>query len=178
LEVLLVPAKEALIDLKQIDFDHVIADIHEIRRYNPQRHEMEQLTAIVHVDFDRKICVGYKDVTRDEFWVRGHMPGMPLMPGVVMLECVAQLCSYFTQRYDLLGAEMVGFGGVDEVRFRDPVIPGDRLVLICQMVKLRRNRIVSSAFQGWVGESMVLEGELKGVPIPIDVVQGIKRDPV
>ena len=48
-------------------------------------------------------CVGYKDITDHEFWVRGHMPGLPLMPGVVMLESIAQLCSFVTQRYDLLG---------------------------------------------------------------------------
>ena len=167
--------KDALIDLKQIDFNRIVADIHEIRRYNPQRHEMEQLTAIVHEDWDRKLCVGYKDVTRDEFWVRGHMPGMPLMPGVVMLECVAQLCSYYTQRYDLLGCEMVGFGALNDVRFRDPVIPGDRLVLICQMNKVRRNRIIGSLFQGWVGDAMVLEGELRGIPIPVEALQGLRR---
>ena len=79
-------AKELLFDLSLIDFDKPTADIHEIRKYNPQRFEMEQLTAIVYEDTERKVCVGYKDVGPDEFWVRGHMPGMPLMPGVVMLE--------------------------------------------------------------------------------------------
>ena len=69
--------KELLFDLSQIDFDKPTADIHEIRKYNPQRHEMEQLTAIVYEDMEAKICVGYKDVTQHEFWVRGHMPGCP-----------------------------------------------------------------------------------------------------
>ena len=73
---------------------------------------MEQLTAVVYVDEQQYACVGYKDVTDQEFWVRGHMPGLPLMPGVIMLESIAQLCSFVTQRYDLLGAEMVGFGAV------------------------------------------------------------------
>ena len=89
---------------------------------------MEQLTAIVYDDRATGICVGYKDVTEHEFWVRGHMPGMPLMPGVVMCEAAAQMCSYHSQRHNLLGAEMVGFGGMDEVRFRGTVVPGDRLV--------------------------------------------------
>jgi 3-hydroxyacyl-[acyl-carrier-protein] dehydratase len=166
-----VAGKEALIDLSQIDMNRVIADIHEIRQYNPQRHEMEQLTAIVHEDFERKLCVGYKDITRTEFWCRGHMPGMPVMPGIVMLECAAQLCSFFTQKYDLLGTKMVGFGGLDDVRFRDPVIPGDRLVLICRMVKLRRQRMVISEFQGWSGDILVVDGQIKGIPLPVEVLQ-------
>src|SRR5436305_4745024 len=105
-----------------------LATLDDIRRINPQRFEMEQLTAVVHVDERDYACVGYKDVTDHEFWVRGHMPSLPLMPGVVMLESIAQLCSFVTQRYDLLGAEMVGFGGLEDVRFRDPVLPGDRLI--------------------------------------------------
>jgi 3-hydroxyacyl-[acyl-carrier-protein] dehydratase len=166
----------SIIDISTIDLNQVIADIHEIRRLNPQRHEMEQLTAIVFEDLDRKICVGYKDITRDEFWVRGHMPGMPLMPGVVMLEAAAQICSYFTQKHNLLGADMVGFGGVDGVRFRDPVIPGDRLILACQLVKARPRRMIVSRFEGWVGDSRVIEGEMRGIPIPVEALQGLKTD--
>jgi 3-hydroxyacyl-[acyl-carrier-protein] dehydratase len=89
-----VPNKELLLDLSEIDFNHVVADLAEIRRFNPQRFEMEQLTAIIFDDFDRKICAGYKDITENEFWVRGHMPGMPLMPGVLICEAAAQMCAF------------------------------------------------------------------------------------
>ncbi len=160
-------AKDLIIDPTTIDFSRVVADLDEIRRYNLQRYEMEQLTAIVLEDFDRKICVGYKDTSREDFWVRGHMPGMPLMPGVVMLEAAAQLCSYYAQKLDLLGTRMIGFGGLEDVRFRDPVIPGDRLILICQLVKARRGRMLVSRFQGAVHDNLVVEGVLKGVPIPM-----------
>ncbi len=162
--------KELMVDLSQIDFDNPIADLEEIRRYNPQRFEMEQLTAIVYANLETLLCVGYKDVTRDEFWVRGHMPGMPLMPGVVMLECIAQTCSFFAQKYDLLGVKMVGFGGLQEVRFRDPVLPGDRLIMICQQVRVRRGRIIVCRFQGVVRDTIVVEGTLKGIPIPVDAL--------
>lgn len=163
-------ARELILDPATLDYQNVIADAAEIRKYNPQRFEMEQLTAIIHEDATRNVCAGYKDVTLDEFWVRGHMPNMPLMPGVVMLEAAAQMCSYFSQKYDLLGADMVGFGGLEDVRFRDPVIPGDRLVLMCEMIKLRRGRIVVTKFQGFVRNSLAVEGVLKGVPIPIELV--------
>ncbi|MCA9134284.1 MAG: beta-hydroxyacyl-ACP dehydratase [Planctomycetales bacterium] len=163
-------ARELILDPSTLDFQNVIADAAEIRKYNPQRFEMEQLTAIILEDLQRHVCVGYKDITHDEFWVRGHMPNMPLMPGVVMLEAAAQMCSYFSQKYDLLGADMVGFGGLEDVRFRDPVIPGDRLLLMCEMTKLRRGRIVVTKFQGFVRNSLAVEGVLKGIPIPVELV--------
>lgn len=163
-------AKSLLVDLSTIDFSQPVAGLEEIRKFNPQRFEMEQLTAVVYFDEVNYRCVGYKDVTLDEFWVRGHMPGMPIMPGVVMLECVAQLCSYATQKADLLGAKMVGFGGLEDVRFRDPVLPGDRLVVMCVLEKVRRGKIIVCRFQGAVRENIVVEGILKGIPIPVDAL--------
>lgn len=168
----MVSGKNFIVDPSEIDFGNVIADLDEIRKHNSQRFEMEQLTAIVYEDLANHRCAGYKDITHDEFWVRGHMPGMPLMPGVVMLESVAQMCSYFAHKYDLLGDDaMVGFGGLEDVRFRDPVVPGDRLIVMCQQIKARRNRMIVCRFQGVVGENLALEGTLKGIPIPKDAIR-------
>ena len=162
-------AKDLLIDLSEIDLDRVIADQDEIRRHNPQRFEMEQLTAIVFDDFDRKICVGYKDITENEFWVRGHMPGMPLMPGVLMCEAAAQMCSYYAHKHHLLGeSKVVGFGGLEDVRFRDPVRVGDRLVVVCKMLKVRAGQLIVCRFQCFVRQSMVADGKIKGVALPIN----------
>jgi|TARA_B110000014_G_C19838545_1_gene434727 3-hydroxyacyl-[acyl-carrier-protein] dehydratase len=163
-----VAGKDLLIDPSLFDFDNVIADIDEIRRYNPQRFEMEQLSAVIYEDLDEFACAGYKDIKRDEFWVRGHMPNMPLMPGVIVLEAAAQLCSYFSQKHNLLGASMIGFGGLEDVRFRAPIIPGDRLVLICKMTKVRPGRMIVCRFQAVVGENLAVDGVLKGIPIPVD----------
>lgn len=166
------PAKDLIIDPSTLDFSTVVADIDEIRRYNPQRHEMEQLTAIVHVDTVKNVCAAYKDITENEFWVRGHMPGMPLMPGIVMCEAAAQVCGYYTAKYNLLGeGAITGFGGLDEVRFREPVRVGDRLVVACELVKLRRGMLVIARFQGMVGDSLVAEGKILGVPLPIQALQ-------
>ena len=157
--------KEPIVDLKAIDLNQVFATVEEIRNYNPQRHEMEQLSAIVMVDEENHICLGYKDISDSEFWARGHMPGMPLMPGVVMCEAAAQVCSFYTQRFDLLGADMVGFGGLDGVRFRDMVKPGDRFYVCCKLIKVRRGRMIVAAFQGFVEDRMVVDGEIKGIPL-------------
>lgn len=164
-------AKDLILDPATLDFGHVVADIDEIRRYNPQRFEMEQLTAIVYDDSKRMICAGYKDVTDAEFWVRGHMPNMPLMPGVLMCEAAAQLCSYYAHKHKLLGeCKVVGFGGMEDVRFRDPVRPGDRLAVICKMLKVRAGAIIICRFEEFVGNTMVADGKIKGIPLPVDAL--------
>lgn len=161
--------KDLIIDFCEYDVNHVFADLSEIRRYNLQRYEMEQLTGICHSDTTRQICVGYKDITLNEFWVRGHMPKAPLMPGVIICEVAAQLASYFVQKYDLLGAKVVGFGGLEEVKFRGGVLPGDKLVMIVQLTKVRRGAMIVCRFQGFVNQQMVVEGRLKGIPLPLDL---------
>lgn len=162
------PGKEFILDPRQIDFDHVIADQQAIRGLNPQRDAMEHLTAIVFDDSASQIVVGYKDTSPDDFWHDGHMPGVPLMPGVIMCEAAAQVLSYFSRKHDLLGCEVMGFGGLDGVRFRGSVLPGDRLVIVCQIINVRRGKMITCRFQGFVGENLVCEGEIRGVPLPVE----------
>jgi len=162
-------AKDLIVDFHEYDLDRPIANQEDIRRHNLQRYEMEQLDAVVFEDQSGLRCVGYKDITPSEFWVRGHMPGYPLMPGVIMCEAAAQLASYFSQRFDLLGAKVLGFGGLEEVKFRDPVLPGDRLVLAVQMLKARRGSMIVCRFQGFVRESLVVEGVIKGIPLALEI---------
>ena len=163
-------SRDPLIDLSTIDFGQVIADIDEIRKYNPQRYEMEQLTAIVHADRESGVCVGYRDLAEDEFWVRGHFPTLPVMPGVMMCEAAAQLCSFFTQKNDLLGAKVVGLGGIEGVRFFEPVRPGARFVVIVRQTKLRRGAVIVFSFQGWVNDRLVVSGAIKAIPFPVDEI--------
>ena len=94
---------QPIIDFSEFDENRIVADQETIRRFNRQRYEMEQLTAVVHMDTVKHLAVGYKDLTPDEFWVRGHMPGMPLMRGVLMCEAAAQMCSYYAHKHRLLG---------------------------------------------------------------------------
>jgi 3-hydroxyacyl-[acyl-carrier-protein] dehydratase len=153
---------EALFDIRSVDLTRVVADQEAIRRTNPQRFEMEMLTAIVHVDRENHVVVGYKDTSPDDFWVRGHMPDFPLMPGVLICEAAAQLCGWYCRSLMTEG-DFIAFGGMDEVRFRGPVYPGDRLVLAARLVKFHRRQILSQT-QGFVNQAMVFQGNIIGVP--------------
>jgi 3-hydroxyacyl-[acyl-carrier-protein] dehydratase len=97
---------------------------------------------------------------------------MPLMPGVLMCEAAAQLSSYLTQKYDLLDAKVIGFGGMEDVRFREPVVPGDRLVIAVERVRVRPRAMIVCRFQGIVRDSIVVDGTIKGVPLPVDALHG------
>jgi 3-hydroxyacyl-[acyl-carrier-protein] dehydratase len=161
--------KELILDFSEYDVDHVVADLDEIRKYNRQRFEMEQLTAVCYFSAERGIAVGYKDLALDEFWVRGHMPGMPLLPGVMTCEIAAQLSSYFAQKMQVLGAGVtLGFGGMNDVRFRGVVVPGQRIVVAIKQTKVRKGVLVVSQFQAFVERNLVAEGEVLGVALPSD----------
>jgi len=154
----------AIVDPASIDTSKILFDIEGIRRGNPQRFEMEQLTAIVRLDHDGRVIVGYKDVRPDEFWTRGHMPGAPLMPGVLICEAAAQLCSFYCHLVDLVPEGFLGFAGMEDVRFRGPVRPGDRLVIVGKGERLHRRRTTFET-QGFVGANMVFHGRIIGVPL-------------
>ena len=113
-----------LFDLSQIDLrGKPIFDKEAIGRVNPQRFEMQQLDGVLWYDKEKFLILGYKDVTEDEFWIRGHIPGRPLMPAVIMVEAAAQLSGFFVKQvYELVG--FIGFAGIDSAKFRAVVEPG------------------------------------------------------
>src|SRR5438105_3879639 len=133
----------------ELDLSRIVADQEAIRKVNPQRFEMEQLTAIVYVDPAQHLVAGYKDVGHAEFWIRGHMPDYPLLPGVLMCEAAAQLCSYYISTQQVMQGDFIGFGGLENVRFRGTVRPGDRLVLIAKGTRIHRRQTVCNV-QGFV----------------------------
>lgn len=90
--------QDILTDLNNLDLNKPTVDIEAIRTVIPHRYEMEQLNGIIKFDPENKIIIGYKDISNSEFWVRGHIPGRPLMPGVIMLEAAAQLCTYYYKK--------------------------------------------------------------------------------
>jgi 3-hydroxyacyl-[acyl-carrier-protein] dehydratase len=160
-------APQPLYDVEQLDlnFDKPLFDLQDIRRVNPQRHEMEQLTGIVYVDHQHQGIIGFKDVTDHEFWAAGHMPGFPLMPGVILCECAAQLAGFYARKFDIMGGDYLGFGGMNNVRFRQPVFPNSRLVIAAKATRVKPKRRAEFEFQGYVAGKLVFNGEMIGVPI-------------
>ena len=152
-------------DLTALDYDRPLFGIEDIRAVNPQRYEFEMLTGIVHLDPVRHIIIGFKDMRADEFWARGHMPGFPLFPGVLMCEAGAQLCGfyYITQKIGDPGV-LLGLAVIDEARFIRPVRPGERLVLVGTGVRVHR-RLTRFRVVGQVGTEKAFEAVITGVPL-------------
>lgn len=156
-------APPLLYDLTKVDMNRTVVPIEEIRKVLPQRFEMEQLSGIVHIDDENNTIIGYKDITLDEFWVRGHIPGRPLMPGVMMIECAAQLCAYWTScKFPELG--FIGFAKCDETRFRGTIIPPNRLYMIACMVELTKRKAVGRC-QGLCNGILVFEAVITGMKV-------------
>jgi len=154
---------QLLIDLATIDLNHVLFDQEAIRAANPQRGDMEMLNAIVHAKPEEGQIIGYKDVRDDEFWVHGHIPGRPLFPGVLMIEAGAQLASFYTRKFLNLDG-FIGFGAVDNVKFRGQVVPGNRLYVVGKKTWYRHRR-VGCDIQGLVDGNLVFEAQVTGVQL-------------
>ena len=163
--------KELLVSPELYDLEKPIARLEEIEKYNPQRFEMEQLTAIVYENAEDFTCVGYKDMTDGAFWVRGHIPGNPILPGVIICEAAAQLASYLSGKLELVEGAMMGFAGLDEVKFRGLIRPGDRLVIQAKMIKMRKF-LITARFMALVGDDIVAEGIIKGFPLSKELLEG------
>lgn len=152
-----------LFDLSEIDLTKVIFDKKEICKVNPQTFEMQQLDGVIWYDKERFLVLGYKDVTENEFWVRGHIPGRPLMPGVIMVEAAAQLSSFFVKKiYELEG--FIGFAGIDSAKFRATLSPGHRLYLLGYLTKFKARKYTCSV-QGIVDDTMVFEAVVSGLRV-------------
>jgi 3-hydroxyacyl-[acyl-carrier-protein] dehydratase len=150
-----------LFDLSRIDPKRVAIDRAGVYQVNPHRYEFQQLDGIYFLDRKAAELAGFRDVRDDEFWVRGHIPGRPIFPGVLMIETAAQLVSYYAMTA-MPGQGFLGFAGVDDVKFRGSVTPGQRIVMIGQMVEIRKRRC-RGATQAFVDGEMVYEGLISGM---------------
>lgn len=153
-----------IVDPSAVDLSVVSHDRAAVEACIPQRFEMAFLDRVHLVDPERGVAVGSRDIRPDEFWVRGHVPGRPLLPGVLAVEALAQLCTFYYKAVNPEDRRFFGFGGVDGVKFRGTIVPGDRLVLATRTVEVRARRIVFEA-QAFVGSRMVVEAGITGMPV-------------
>jgi 3-hydroxyacyl-[acyl-carrier-protein] dehydratase len=132
----------------------------DIMKYLPHRYPFLLVDRIVAFEKGVKI-VGIKNVTINEPFFQGHFPGHPIMPGVLILEAMAQVGGVYAH---LAGEVEEGrvpyFVGIDQARFRKPVLPGDTLLLELTLVSVRRG-IYTFAGKAFVADKLVAEAELK-----------------
>jgi 3-hydroxyacyl-[acyl-carrier-protein] dehydratase len=129
----------------------------QIQELLPHRGDMLLVERVVDWEQDQRI-VAELDVTERAFWVEGHFPGRPLMPGVLIAEAVAQAAALLL----LMGVSGHAGGsmylvGLDRYRVRRPVVPGETLRLDVQLVR-KRKRFCSFDGTAWVGQELVAEG--------------------
>ena len=142
-----------------------ILPITEIMQLLPHRYPMLLVDRVLEIDPDGKRIVGLKNVSANEQFFQGHFPGNPVMPGVLIVEAMAQ-CAAILGLRDMPDREkkLFLFGGVDKARFRRPVVPGDQLRLEC-VVLHRRSISVKIHGKATVDGQLVAEAELFSVLI-------------
>ncbi len=138
----------------------VVYDIRKIMAFLPHRYPFILVDRIVEMIPHERI-VGLKNVTMNEPFFQGHFPGAPVMPGVLIVEAMAQaggILAYASHGEDE-EKELVYFMGIDKARFRKPVIPGDQLILEMVSTKTRGN-VFKMSGKASVDGAIVAEAEI------------------
>ncbi len=153
-----------LFPLDDVDLSTVHVTKEEFYRVLPHAYEFQLVDGVLHIDREAQRIVAFRDVREDEWWVRGHIPGRPLFPGVLMIEAAAQTASYYTKVALDDDDRFLAFGAVDGVKFRDAVIPPARMLILGKALEVRPRRTVS-AMQCVVDGRLVFEGTITGLPL-------------
>jgi UDP-3-O-[3-hydroxymyristoyl] N-acetylglucosamine deacetylase/3-hydroxyacyl-[acyl-carrier-protein] dehydratase len=136
-----------------------ILDIRRIQKILPHRYPFLLVDKIIEVEGDTRIK-GVKNVTFNEQFFQGHYPGTPIMPGVLIVEAMAQVSGLlFAQRLEHTG-KLAVLLSMDGVKLRKPVVPGDQLILVAETVRLRR-RTAHCRCQAMVDDAVAAEAEIK-----------------
>jgi 3-hydroxyacyl-[acyl-carrier-protein] dehydratase len=145
----------------------MMMNVEEIKEYLPQRYPFLLVDRVVSM-VPGKSIVAYKNVTVNEPFFNGHFPDFPIMPGVLMIEAMAQaagVLGFKSQEKKPKDGYLYYFVGADEVRFKRPVVPGDRLMLEATIVTSKRGiykfQCRATVDDELVGEAIIMCAERK-----------------
>ncbi len=133
-------------------------DIKEIQKILPHRYPFLLIDRVLEMEVGKK-CVALKNVTMNEPFFQGHFPQEPVMPGVLIIEALAQTGAVAMLSMEEFKGKIAFFGGIDKAKFRGMVTPGDTLRLEVEMIKIKRNAGIGKGI-AYVGDKKVAEGEL------------------
>ncbi len=131
----------------------------EIHQMLPHRYPFALVDRII--DFvPGKRAVGLKNISFNEPHFQGHFPGRPIMPGVLMVEAMAQVGGVVLRQMPDIPEGLFMFAGIDKVRFRRPVVPGDQLIMTVELLSIKGRRFGKMQGRAEVEGQLAVEGEL------------------
>lgn len=133
--------------------------VQEIQELLPHRYPFALVDRIIDYIPGEK-ATGIKNVTINEQFFTGHIPARPIMPGVLIIESMAQVGGVVLTLLPEMKGQFFAFAGIDKVRFRLPVVPGDQLIMTVKLLTFKRSRIAKMKGQGVVDGQVVVQAEM------------------
>jgi 3-hydroxyacyl-[acyl-carrier-protein] dehydratase len=133
--------------------------VEEIRQLLPHRYPFALVDRIIDYVPSKK-AVGLKNVTINEPFFPGHIPSRPLMPGVLIVESMAQVGGVILTQLPGMKGKFFAFAGIDKTRFRRPVVPGDQLIMTVELLSFKMNKIAKMQGEARVDGQLAVQGEM------------------